>query len=327
MIGGIEFILKIFREIYTRIAGFPPTRAVDEIRVQYFNEAANEYIYTKVAEALKDGKGLALCKLGTVELGCIVSWLNRNKWRMKDYEHFIQGYPVPLFYQKEIQRLNNNAGVFPATETIANRFCQLMLQDMQETDILASYAWCERYVQNYISHSDTINLDGYYAPFRYEHPWTRILKDKRVLVVHPFAESILAQYKKRAFLFDNPEVLPEFKSLRVVKAVQSIAGNACGFNDWFDALGSMTSEMDKEDFDVALIGCGAYGVPLTIHTKRLGKVGIHLAGWTQMLFGIYGKRWLSDQPQYKRFINNYWIRPGQTEVPKGAEKVEGGCYW
>ena len=325
--GGIKFILKIFREIYTRIAGLPKNRAVDETRVLYFNEAANEYMYTKIAEALRDEKGLALCKLGTVELGCIVSRLYRNKWRMKDYEHFIQGYPVPLFYQKEIQRLNNNAGVFPATEAIANRFCQLMLQDMQEADILASYAWCEHYVQNYISHCVTINLDGYYAPFLYEHPWTRILKDKRVLVIYPFAESILAQYKKRESLFDNPEVLPEFKSLRVVKAVQSIAGNACGFNDWFDALNAMKSEMEKEDFDVALIGCGAYGFPLTVHAKRLGKVGIHLAGWTQMLFGIYGKRWLTDQPQYTQFINKHWIRPNESEMPKGAMRVEDGCYW
>ena len=325
--GSIEFILKVFREIYTRVAGLPQNRAIDETRVRYFDDAANEYVYNEIAEALKDEKGLALGKLGTVELGCIVSWLNRNKWRSEDYKRFIQGYPVPLFYKKEIQRLHNNAGVFPATETIANRFCQLMLQEMQEADILASYAWCERYVQNEISHCDTINLDGYYAPFRYEHQWTRILNDKRVLVVHPFAESIMAQYKKRELLFDNPEVLPKFKSLHVIRAVQSIAGNDCGVKDWFEALDSMKAEMEKENFDVALIGCGAYGFPLTVHAKRLGKVGVHLAGWTQMLFGIYGKRWLTDQPHYARFINRYWIRPDATEMPKNAMKVEGGCYW
>ena len=116
-------------------------------------------------------------------------------------------------------------------------------------------------------------------------------------------------------------------SLRVLKAIQSIAGNNCGFKDWFAALDWMKSEMEQEDFDIALIGCGAYGFPLTVHAKRLGKIGIHLAGWTQMLFGIYGKRWLEDQPEYSKYINKYWVRPNISEIPGGAQKVEGGCYW
>ena len=121
--------------------------------------------------------------------------------------------------------------------------------------------------------------------------------------MHPFAESIQSQYSKRELLFENQYVLPEFKSLRVIKAVQSIAGNPCGFDTWFEALDYMKREMEKEDFDIALIGCGAYGFPLTVHANRMGKVGIHLAGWLQMLFVISGKRWVEDQPQYATFIH------------------------
>lgn len=322
-----EFTLKMMREAVTRIAGFPPDRSVDEPRVQHFGQDANDFVHRQIADALVNGNGLALGKLGTVELGCVVSCLHEGRWTWPDYKKFLRGYPVPLFYDKEILRLHNNAGVFPATREMASRFCGLMKEDMREVDILASYAWCERYVLDYISHCSTVNLDGYYAPFLYEQPWTRVLEGKRVLVIHPFAESIQAQYGRRSVLFENPDVLPEFGSLRVIKAVQSIAGNACGFDNWFDALDAMKQEMEQVDFDVALIGCGAYGFPLTVHAKRLGKVGIHLAGWTQMLFGIYGKRWLEDQPQYAKFINEYWVRPNQGEVPAGAEKVENGCYW
>ena len=328
--GIKELTLKIVRALYTLVAGYASDCAVDESRVHYFNEQANEILYNRIQESILSDRGFALCKLGTVELGCVVSWLNKGMWRINDYGQFLKGYPVPLFYNKEILRLNNNAGVFPPTTEIAGRFCELMLQDMKDVDILASYAWCERYVTDYISHCDTVNLEGYYAPFLHEHPWTRILKGKRVLVVHPFAESIRKQYRKRKFLFKNSEVLPEFASLRVVKAVQSIAGvggNSCGFKDWFEALDHMKCEMEREDFDVALIGCGAYGFPLTVHAKRLGKIGIHLAGWTQMLFGIYGKRWITDQPRYAKYINEYWVRPNKDETPQGAKKVEGGCYW
>jgi hypothetical protein len=97
--------------------------------------------------------------------------------------------------------------------------------------------------------------------------------------------------------------------------------------DWFEALKHMEDEISQLDFDIALIGCGAYGMALAAHVKRMGKQAVHLAGWTQMLFGIYGNRWLRDQPAYAKFINGYWIRPSESEKPKGAEKVEGGCYW
>ena len=89
----------------------------------------------------------------------------------------------------------------------------------------------------------------------------------------------------------------------------------------------MKSEIAKKDFDVALIGCGAYGMPLAAFVKSLGKVGIQLAGWTQMLFGVYGERWISQQTQYSKFINKYWIRPNENETPRKAKDIESGCYW
>ena len=89
----------------------------------------------------------------------------------------------------------------------------------------------------------------------------------------------------------------------------------------------MKQEIDCCDYEIALIGCGAYGMDLAAHVKRRGKIAIHLAGWTQMLFGIYGNRWLEDQPAYRRLINEYWVRPLESEKAAGAEKVENGCYW
>lgn len=322
-----EFFLKMIRFFYTQMAGFPEDRAIDSSRVQFFDKEANGYMYERIEEALRTHSGFAACKFGSIELANIVSMQMEGKWKLSDYVQWIIGYPVPIYRYKEIWRLGNNAGFFPVTEDNVSRFVQLMLDDMKRIDILASYVYCERYIESRLNHCVKVNLNGFYAPFLYERPWTSILEGKRVLVIHPFAASIKSQYAKRELLFDNPSVLPKFQSLRVIQAVQSIAGNDCGFSDWFAALEHMKKEMEREDFDVALIGCGAYGFPLTVHAKRLGKVGIHLAGWTQMLFGIYGKRWLEDQPQYSHFINEHWIRPSLLEVPNGANKVENGCYW
>ena len=50
----------------------------------------------------------------------------------------------------------------------------------------------------------------------------------------------------------------------------------------------MKSQMDQTDYDIALIGCGAYGFPLAAHAKRMGKQAIHMGGSLQLLFGIRG---------------------------------------
>ena len=38
----------------------------------------------------------------------------------------------------------------------------------------------------------------------------------------------------------------------------------------------MKSEIDKKDFDIALLGCGAYGVPLAAHIKQNGKEAVYV---------------------------------------------------
>lgn len=89
----------------------------------------------------------------------------------------------------------------------------------------------------------------------------------------------------------------------------------------------MESVIDKVDYDVALIGCGAYGMPLAAHCKRMGKKAVHLGGALQLLFGIRGNRWETEQDIYKQFMNEHWVRPLESERPKVALNVENACYW
>ena len=204
---------------------------------------------------------------------------------------------------------------------------QLVISDLKDIDILGSYQRKERRLSKELHHAVKIDLQSYLAPYLYEQPWTSVLKGKRVLVMSPFTDTIVKQYARRELLFENSEVLPEFAELIPLKAVQSIAGNPTDYSDWFQALQSMKDQMTSIDYDVALIGCGAYGMHLAAHAKRMGRIGIHTAGWTQMLFGVYGNRWLNDEPQFKRFINPYWVRPSADETPANAQAIETGCYW
>jgi hypothetical protein len=58
----------------------------------------------------------------------------------------------------------------------------------------------------------------------------------------------------------------------------------------------------------------------------IGKIGIHLGGPLQILFGIKGRRWDAHDVISKMY-NEHWVRPSKSETPENNFAVEGGCYW
>ena len=230
--------------------------------------------------------------------------------------------------EHNLENMHIVAGFFPSEKSEYEKFCELMLDDIPEVDVLGSWLADESVFNKELEYSAKINFE-LLNPYFSIIPWTKALEGKKVLVVHPFVSTIENQYKKREFLFrDN--LLPIFE-LQTVKAVQSYAKNPTQFSDWFAALDYMKSEIDKHDYDICLIGCGAYGFPLAAHVKRKGKKAIHLGGSLQLLFGISGKRWedanYNSFYNYAKLINESWVKPGKEEKPKNASIVEGACYW
>lgn len=218
------------------------------------------------------------------------------------------------------------SGFFPVTHHNLNKFYDLYKEDVKHLDLLISWRIEEFLFKGWIKGREFVRKTTVDNFFQHECPWTSVLENKKILVVHPFAETILSQYAKRESLFENQKVLPKFAHLEVVKAVQSVAGNSVGFDTWFEALDWMKSEIDKKDYEIALLGCGAYGMPLAAHIKRQGKKAVHMGGVLQFLFGIKGKRYV-ESPEYSKYINEYFVSPSDADKPKLANKVEGGCYW
>lgn len=240
-----------------------------------------------------------------------------------------------------VTRLCLLSGFFPKSIELGEKFVDLMLEDCTQIDLLAEW---RRYMEDYIyikyqPYTKLTQLH-YIEPWNmYKHPgkkvkpWSAALKGKKVLVIHPFDESIKKQYtENRKYLFEKiycvDDILPEFE-LITLKAVQTLAGESDRrFQTWFDALNWMKEQCRKIEFDVAIIGCGAYGFPLAAEIKRMGKVAIHLGGATQILFGIIGSRWEAECSDFcARVVNNYWTRPMESEKITHASKVESACYW
>jgi hypothetical protein len=234
---------------------------------------------------------------------------------------------IQLFFKNRVaSRMRDLSGFFPLSKGMIEKFSDLMIEDMKLLDILGSWRIEEKLLLKNFPAAQRIELKAL-EPYLSENPWSEALEGLKVLVIHPFNITIERQYHdKRELIFEDKRVLPQFKSLETIKAVQTIAANKSEFATWFDALDFMKAAIDAKDYDVAIIGCGAYGFPLAAHVKRSGKKAIHLGGATQILFGIKGQRW-DNHPLISTLYNEHWVRPAPEDIPVDANKVENGCYW
>ena len=313
-------VLKSIRKVYQYIVGFELQNKPECIQDA---DIASQIIY----EALKSDKPCMIARFGAFELSVLVNYLGVLKG--ENYFNFISSKQPQWWWEESlIKFLNRNAGFFPPTQEKIEEFCQLMLNDIHQVDILGSWLVGESQFDHLMGKSSKVNFE-LLNPYFSKTPWTKALLAKKVLVVHPFAKTIESQYKKRELLFKD-NLLPFFH-LQTIQAVQSISGNPTQFADWFEALDYMKAEIDKCDYDICLIGCGAYGFPLAAHVKCMGKKAIHIGGSLQLLFGIKGKRW--ENPNYNtiynyaQLMNENWVYPGDEEKPNNSTSVEGGCYW
>lgn len=273
-------------------------------------DAGNEMILN----CLKSDSPCMVARIGTIEMGTLQAWIDKKSGILSEVG------------KTRIGLLCNNAGFFPASEEAIDRFGEEYLSSIKSIDLFGVFGEhaedfiCEKYAK-----AAKLMQISSLGPYYFQIPWSSALKDKKVLVIHPFDKSIKKQYEHRENLFDNPTVLPKFE-LITMKAVQTIGTNNAGFGSWFEALNSMKEKIKTIDFDVAIIGCGCYGLPLAAFVKGLGKKSVLMAGATQLLFGIKGARW-DHTPITSKYYRNSWIRPDIDERPMNAETVENGCYW
>ncbi|MGA9762568.1 MAG: hypothetical protein WBQ14_09105 [Gaiellaceae bacterium] len=305
----------LWRKLKPLPDAFPETQPS---AADYRNPIAEGARASDLIRSLLESPRPCLCsRLGANELNCVKHYLTRRGRRAPE------PYPENIRY-----RMHNNAGFFPIDDESLDAFASEYLSAFRSSDILG--VWMlpgeDRLARKQCPAAKLVTLGDLSAPYFNTPPWSVALSGKRVLVIHPFAESIAEQYERnRERLWNDPDVLPAF-DLQVMKAVQSIADEPTEFATWFDALGDMKARMDALDFDVCLVGAGAYGPSLAAHAKRLGNKGVMLGGATQILFGIRGKRW-DEREDFVGLFNDYWVRAKPSEVPTNSNAVEDGCYW
>lgn len=162
-------------------------------------------------------------------------------------------------------------------------------------------------------------------------PWTHYLYGKRVLIISPFIESFKKQLDNNFQIFKDPskKIFLDNQDFIFYKTFQCLAGKRPHKN-WLETFTIMCEDIKNLDFDIALLGCGGYGLPLCNFIKtKMNKSSIYLGGGLQLLFGVMGKRWENNEFWKKIILENdcKFIRPSNEECFLESNQIEGDCYW
>lgn len=278
----------------------------------------------KIAEAISGGQAFAAGRVGTVE-GDLLSW---------QITHPARAFPVAL-----LRNGKTLAGIFPPENQSALTFAEaygdavanLDLLGVRNHDFFSGYYDMESQIVEHSKPKHLCSIDDL-SPLGDSASWVQSLYGKRVLVIHPFADTIVKQYKvNRQEIYPDRNWLPDFQ-LSVYKPFQSAGDSSphIGPKNWSSALRVMVDEIAELSFEVALISAGAYGLPLASEIKKFGKSAIHVGGVLQLFFGIRGGRWDQVSSNYEslsRYHSDSWVRPAKEETPDWSKSVEGGAYW
>lgn len=271
-----------------------------------------------IGHALRAGKPFAAGKIGGTELRALEFWDRR----------FRLPWPPRWGWGRPAERLMLLSGFFPVEKKHFIDWRDTMRRSISEIDFLCEWQtddFLQFYENNLIkiltprSHNIAIEDLG--------RPLVPVLLPFRWLVVSPFALSIEKQLPKLRLIHDpgrnqDGEWQKPAQTCQIIRCPFYSHLEKSPYTSWQSGLDHLFNEISARDFDVALIGAGAWSLPLAAKIKATGRSAIHLGGDTQLLFGIKGKRW-------DRTINytDGWISPDRSEMPHGRTLIEDGCYW
>lgn len=236
-----------------------------------------------------------------------------------------------------IASLDNNAGIYDSQKNlhVIKIYCEEYNKCIKNSKALACFdnSSIENH-QNFfikIYNLDKVSykvLEPFYCCLENIKPWTNYLLGKKILIINPFVDSMKKQLDNKFQIFKDKPIFLEGQEFVFYKSYQTSAGNHIHKN-WIETFTKMCFDIKNLEFDIALLGCGGYGLPLSNFIyEKMGKQAIYVGGGLQLLFGIMGKRWESI-PMWQKIMseNPNFIRPSNEEIMKNNNRIEGGCYW
>lgn len=237
-------------------------------------------------------------------------------------------WPRGWSWARPARRLMNNAGFFPVERAAFERWQEIMRQAIAATDVLCAWQddpFLRVYEQQLIQELAPTSRD--FELEKLGRPLLPALLPFRWLVISPFVRSIRRQLPRLREVHDpRHEVEGDWarpaETCQLVRCPFQCHLEPSPYSTWEEGLEELSQEILAKNFEVALIGAGAWSLPLAARIKQAGRSAIHLGGETQLLFGIKGKRW-----ENYGIYNDAWISADPAEMPAHRDRVEQGCYW
>jgi hypothetical protein len=313
-----ERILKKLRKIYREKHGISSglIKSLDKINISV------EQYNTLLSNAIKTQTPFMVSRFGSAEINWFLNYKILSKNILWRYKAFITLEIDDYIKEKSII---NDMTFLPTNIQATSNYIREVDSSIPQIDVLGSWLYQEQSsVIKFQKNTRFIYL-GHLEPYYSNSPWSTSLKGKKVLVIHPMKSSIEAQYRKREKIFSNTDILPEF----TLEVLQAPYFDDPRFGSWGKIMEFYKKEVLKYNFDVAILGCGSWGMPLAAYIKKMGKVSVHLGGSTQLLFGIIGSRWETLWPEFRELnlVNEHWVRPQPEETPNWASGYDKNSYW
>jgi hypothetical protein len=169
----------------------------------------------------------------------------------------------------------------------------------------------------------TPNNDGNcYLPF---------FRDRKVLIVCPFAKFLSGRANQALFERVWSKTGKKWFHPTSVDALEFPYGFSRETQEKyptvFDLFEEIKTEIQKRDFDIALIGAAGLAIPIASFVKGLGKVAVDLGGALQFFFGVLAKRWQDWEHFQRDYFNEHWEYVPGTYTPKESDVCDRLAYW
>jgi len=275
----------------------------------------------------------------------IINTINSNKVFI--IARFGLGPETTLCYNYNVnKKINNNnlnnvlriCGIYCKNNniTVFEKYFEELNNAIENSDILACFNNSNiESIQNVYSTMYNLtkihsrSLEPFYVIQDNEIPWTHYLFGKKVLIINPFTDSMKKQIDNNFQIFKDKKIFLDDQEFIFYKSFQT-HGNHYVHNNWLETFTVMCNDIEKLEFDIALLGCGGYGLPLCNFIKtKMNKSSIYIGGGLQLLFGVMGHRWI-NRDDWKKIIkenNSNFVFPSENEKLDNKNTIENSAYW
>jgi hypothetical protein len=265
----------------------------------------------------------------------ILSELNEDELTKQLQKNSLQ---FELCENELIKHFLKNTGLFPVTHNFVLQYGRFYIEHVKSLDCVGLWVRQElepeiiNYYQlknKFIRFTD-LEFDMS-IPNNESNCYLQYFRDRKILLICPFAELLKIRATKEIFEGVWSNTGKKWFSPQYVDYLEFPYGFSNDthkkYSNAIDLFEYIKSEINKKDFDIALIAAAGLAIPIASYIKNIGKIAISLGGILQILFGVIGGRWRNHEFWQNNYFNSWWIDMPDKYRPKETDVCDIGAYW